>query len=94
MQAYLWEHNESIVPWLEDQKKVDSTAFTNINAVKKDAVISQIQSALEECPQVALDAVVGLCQALSPANRGEVVRALAQLEFGETIDKQIKFKNS
>lgn len=30
---------------------------------------------------MALDAVVGLCQKLSPANRGEVVRTLAQLEF-------------
>lgn len=28
-----------------------------------------------------MDAVVGLCQALSPANRHEVVRTLAQLEF-------------
>ena len=55
--------------------------------MRKDAVISQIQQALQDCPEMALDAVVGLCQALSPANRGEVVRALAQLEFGESIEK-------
>ena len=30
---------------------------------------------------MALDAVVGLCSNLSAANRGEVVRTLAQLEF-------------
>lgn len=35
----------------------------------------------QECPEVALDAVVGLCQALLPAQRGQVVRTLAQIEF-------------
>lgn len=38
---------------------------------------------LQECPEIALDAVIGLCQALSPANRGEVVRTLAQLELSD-----------
>lgn len=103
-QAYLWENNEPLVEWLENQKKSDSTVCRNIYAVKKDAIISQIQKALEvsflirvhaihgtnwilsfyqECPEVALDAVVGLCQALSPAHRGEVVKTLSQLEFTE-----------
>lgn len=102
-QAYLWENNEPVVEWLENQKKSDSTVCRNIYAVKKDAIISQIQKALEvgllmqmhvtvdnrmlsfqqECPEVALDAVVGLCQALSPAHRGEVVKTLSQLEFTE-----------
>ncbi|XP_062708918.1 acetyl-CoA carboxylase 1-like [Aedes albopictus] len=82
-EAYLWENNEPVVEWLENQKKSDSTVSRNIYAVKKDAIISQIQKALEECPEVALDAVVGLCQALSPAHRGEVVKTLSQLEFTE-----------
>ncbi|XP_058168228.1 acetyl-CoA carboxylase [Anopheles ziemanni] len=80
-EAYLWEANESAVDWLENQKRVDSTVSRNIYAVKKDAIISQIQQSLNDCPEVALDAVVGLCQALSPAQRGEVVKTLAQLEF-------------
>ncbi|XP_058834759.1 acetyl-CoA carboxylase isoform X2 [Topomyia yanbarensis] len=82
-EAYLWENNEPVVEWLENQKKCDSTVCRNIYAVKKDAIISQIQVALEECPEAALDAVVGLCQALSPAQRGEVVKTLSQLEFAE-----------
>lgn len=80
--AYQWEENVSVVEWMEEQKKNDeSTVNRNINAVRKDAIISQIQKSLEECPEVALDAVVELCQALLPAQRGEVVRTLAQLEF-------------
>lgn len=83
-EAYLWEnHNEPVVDWLEGQKKSDSTVCRNIYAVKKDAIVSQIQKALEDCPEAALDAVIGLCQALSPAHRGEVVKTLSQLEFTE-----------
>jgi hypothetical protein len=36
---------------------------------------------LQECPDVALEAVVGLCKNLTAHNRSEVVRTLAQLEF-------------
>lgn len=32
---------------------------------------------------MTLDAVVGLCQGLSPVNRGVVVRTLAQMELTE-----------
>uniref|UniRef100_W4VRL7 Putative acetyl-coa carboxylase n=1 Tax=Corethrella appendiculata TaxID=1370023 RepID=W4VRL7_9DIPT len=82
-ESYQWENNESVSHWLEDQKRTDSVVANNIKSVKKDAIISQILRSLEECPEVALDAVVGLCQSLSPVNRGEVVRTLAQLEFAE-----------
>lgn len=80
--AYQWEESEAVVEWMEEQKKNEgSTVNRNINSVRKDAIISQIQRSLEECPEVALDAVVGLCQALLPAQRGEVVRVLSSLEF-------------
>jgi acetyl-CoA carboxylase / biotin carboxylase 1 len=46
--AYQWEENEAVVEWMEEQKKNDvSTVNRNINAVKKDAIISQIQRSLE-----------------------------------------------
>lgn len=46
--SFLWDKNEAVVVWLEEQKR-DETAIINrnINAVKKDAIISQIQRALE-----------------------------------------------
>lgn len=80
--AYQWEQSEPVVEWMQAQKKNElSSVNRNINAVKKDAIIAQIQRSLEDCPEMALDAVVGLCQALLPAQRGEVVRTLTQLEF-------------
>ncbi|XP_041773392.1 acetyl-CoA carboxylase-like isoform X2 [Anopheles merus] len=82
-EAYRWEANESAVEWLENQKRTDSTVLRNIYAVKKDAIISQIQESLSDCPEAALDAIVGLCQSLSPAQRGEVVKTLAQLDFND-----------
>lgn len=40
---------------------------------------------LQECPEVGLDAVVGICQALSPSNRAEILKyALAQLQLTES----------
>lgn len=46
--AYQWENNEAVVEWMEDQKKNDdSTVNVNINAVRKDAIISRIQESLE-----------------------------------------------
>lgn len=45
--AYQWEENEAVVIWMEEQKKKESTVNRNINAVKKDAIISKIQQSLE-----------------------------------------------
>ena len=46
--AYQWENNESVVEWMEEQKKnEESTVNVNINAVKKDAIISRIKESLE-----------------------------------------------
>lgn len=46
--SFLWDQNEPIVEWLEEQKRDESAIVNrNINAVRKDAIISQIQKALE-----------------------------------------------
>ncbi|XP_055920497.1 acetyl-CoA carboxylase isoform X2 [Eupeodes corollae] len=82
-EAYIWDSNEEMVRWYDEQKGPESTVSKNINAVKQDAIISKIQKLLQECPEVALDAVVGLCQNLTPVNRGVVVRTLAHLELKE-----------
>ncbi|XP_055374657.1 acetyl-CoA carboxylase [Condylostylus longicornis] len=79
--AYLWDKNNEMVTWYVEQNGSDSTISANINAVKQDAVISQIHNMLQECPEVALDAVVGLCQSLSPVNRSVVVQTLSRLEL-------------
>lgn len=80
-EGHRWENNKEIVTWLLEQTKTDSVVETNINAIKRDVIISQIRKSLEECPDVALDAVIGLCQTLTSTQRGEVVRTLAQLDL-------------
>lgn len=46
--AYQWENNEAVVEWMEEQKKnVDSLVNRNINAVRKDAIVSRIKESLE-----------------------------------------------
>ncbi|XP_031639002.1 acetyl-CoA carboxylase isoform X2 [Contarinia nasturtii] len=80
-EAHLWECNKDVVGWLLEQTKPDSVVENNINAIKRDAIISQIRKSLEECPDVALETCIGLCQTLSSTQRGEVVRTLAQLEL-------------
>lgn len=83
-EAHLWENNKEIVQWLLEQTKPNSVVENNINAIKRDAVISQIRKSLEVCPDIALDTVIGLCQTLSSTQRGEVVRTLAQLDLNNS----------
>lgn len=48
--AYQWEENEAVVKWMDKQKSnEESNVNRNINAVRKDAIITQIQQALEVC---------------------------------------------
>ncbi|KAM7345539.1 acetyl-CoA carboxylase isoform 1-T1 [Cochliomyia hominivorax] len=82
-ESYMWDKNEEMVQWYLEQTKSDSIVSRNINAVRKDAIISSITKMLEDCPEVTLDAVVGLCQNLTSVNRGVVVRTLAQLQLNE-----------
>nr|NP_610342.1 Acetyl-CoA carboxylase, isoform A [Drosophila melanogaster]AAF59155.2 Acetyl-CoA carboxylase, isoform A [Drosophila melanogaster] len=82
-EAYLWDKNEEMVSWYEEQINAESIVSRNVNSVRRDAIISTISKMLEDCPDVALDAVVGLCQGLTPVNRGVVVRTLAQMQLNE-----------
>lgn len=88
-EAHIWDDNKAVVEWLTEQNNPDSVISININAVKRDAIISQIRTSLEECPDVALDAVIGLCETLSAAHRGEVVRTLAQLDLSSSEQNTI-----
>jgi acetyl-CoA carboxylase/biotin carboxylase 1 len=46
--SFMWDQNEPLVEWLQEQKKDENAIVNrNISAVRKDAIISQIQQALE-----------------------------------------------
>lgn len=42
-----WEQNREVVEWLELQDAADSIVNTNLCAVRKDAVISQVENILK-----------------------------------------------
>ena len=42
-----WEQNKEVVDWMEKQTVANSIVRSNLKAVKKDAVISQIEVALQ-----------------------------------------------
>lgn len=83
--AHVWDDNdkgnEAVAEWLQAETKTDSVVHNNINAVRRDAIVSQVQESIEDCPDSALDAVIGICQKLSITQRSEVVRILAQLDL-------------
>ncbi|XP_031330897.1 acetyl-CoA carboxylase isoform X2 [Photinus pyralis] len=81
-EAYRWDDNELVVEWLSyhQNKTPDQSIIAyNIHCVKKDAVVNQIRQSLEDCPDVALDAVVEIVQKLSDNQKAEVIRILSQL---------------
>ncbi|KAL9876922.1 acetyl-CoA carboxylase isoform 1-T1 [Glossina fuscipes fuscipes] len=82
-ESYIWDKNEDMVHWYLEQEKSDSVVLRNINAVRKDAIISSITKMLEDYPEVTLDTVVALCQGLTSVNRGVVVRTLTQMQLNE-----------
>ncbi|XP_063925251.1 acetyl-CoA carboxylase isoform X2 [Zophobas morio] len=88
-EGYKWDDNQTVVHWIEDQLQKPTTQSIinhNLYCVKKDTIINQINSSLEECPDVALDAVVQIIQKLSDNQKAEVIRTLSQLGSLENID--------
>ncbi|XP_063237346.1 acetyl-CoA carboxylase isoform X2 [Bacillus rossius redtenbacheri] len=81
--AYLWENNEAVVSWLLEQQSEmpgRSIIARNISAVKRDATIQMIKSALEACPQVSLEVALDIIQHLPPHLRVEAQRTLAHVD--------------
>lgn len=42
-----WEQNKEVVDWLEKQTDANSIVSLNLQAVRKDAVISQVEQSLK-----------------------------------------------
>ncbi|VEN41740.1 unnamed protein product [Callosobruchus maculatus] len=88
-EGYKWDKNEVVVQWIEEQlfKPANQSIINhNIHAVKRDAVINQIKCSIQDCPDVALDAVVAIIQKLNDNQKAEVIRTLSQLGSLENID--------
>eukprot|EP00058_Branchiostoma_floridae_P003966 XP_002589454.1 hypothetical protein BRAFLDRAFT_58861 [Branchiostoma floridae] len=83
VKAYEWDNNQSVVQWLEAQlseEEPHSVIKDNINCLKRDHVLQQIRSLVQDNPEVAMDSIVHMTQHMSPSQRNEVARILATMD--------------
>uniref|UniRef100_A0A8C5JWY7 acetyl-CoA carboxylase n=1 Tax=Jaculus jaculus TaxID=51337 RepID=A0A8C5JWY7_JACJA len=84
VKAYLWDNNQVVVQWLEEQWLAEgglrSAIRENIKYLKRDSVLKTIQGLVQENPEVVMDCIVYLSQHLSPAERGQVAQLLSTSE--------------
>uniref|UniRef100_A0A8C2VCF5 acetyl-CoA carboxylase n=1 Tax=Chinchilla lanigera TaxID=34839 RepID=A0A8C2VCF5_CHILA len=84
VKAYLWDNNQVVVQWLEQQWQggdgQHSAIWENIKYLKRDAILKTIRSLVQENPEVAMDCTVYLSQLISPAERAQVVQLLSTMD--------------
>ncbi|XP_033618279.1 acetyl-CoA carboxylase 2 isoform X1 [Fukomys damarensis] len=84
VKAYLWDNNQVVVQWLEEQwqegDSPHSAIWENIKYLKRDAVLKTICNLVQEKPEVAMDCVVYLSQLISPAERAQVAQLLSAMD--------------
>ncbi|CAH0549066.1 unnamed protein product [Brassicogethes aeneus] len=81
-EGYKWDNNQVVVQWLLEQflKPANQSIISrNLHSVKKDSYISQIRTSVEDCPDIALDAVVAILEKLNENQKSEVIKTLSQL---------------
>ncbi|XP_035663934.1 proteasome subunit alpha type-5-like [Branchiostoma floridae] len=72
-----------LLQWLEAQlseEEPHSVIKDNINCLKRDHVLQQIRSLVQDNPEVAMDSIVHMTQHMSPSQRNEVARILATMD--------------
>ncbi|KAK0166882.1 hypothetical protein PV327_004353 [Microctonus hyperodae] len=80
-ESYVLYEDEKIGNWLQSQRdNENSIVKRNINCVRHGAVVTHVKDALEKYSDVRLEAVLEIAQRLSPSERAELQRSLAQLD--------------
>ncbi|XP_078337698.1 acetyl-CoA carboxylase 1-like isoform X1 [Crassostrea virginica] len=80
--AYLWEDDKAMVERLTEQIRedsIDNTVFDNIHCLQREHVL-QVRSLIQDNPQVAMDSIVHITQHMTPSQRSEVSRILANMD--------------
>uniref|UniRef100_H0V3L2 acetyl-CoA carboxylase n=1 Tax=Cavia porcellus TaxID=10141 RepID=H0V3L2_CAVPO len=84
VKAYLWDNNQAVVQWLEQQwqggDSQHSAIWENIKYLKRDAVLKTFRSLVQENPEVAMDCTVYLSQLIGPAERAQVLQLLSTMD--------------
>ncbi|XP_028408241.1 acetyl-CoA carboxylase-like isoform X2 [Dendronephthya gigantea] len=78
VKSYMWNDNEVVVKWFESDmaKEEGSVIAENIKWIKRDSVLRQIKSLVQENADVAMDSIIHITQQMSQARRAEVARIL------------------
>ncbi|XP_010875045.2 acetyl-CoA carboxylase isoform X2 [Esox lucius] len=84
VQAYLWDNNEAVVDWLKKhlakEDGMRSTIRENIKYLKRDYALKQIRSLVEANPEVAMDCIIHMSQAITPSQRAKISHLLATMD--------------
>lgn len=83
VKAYLWEDDKAVVNWLTkemDETASNSSVVENIRCLQREHVLQQVRSLVQDNPEVAMDSIVHITQHMTPAQRAEVTRILANME--------------
>ncbi|XP_041352027.1 acetyl-CoA carboxylase-like isoform X1 [Gigantopelta aegis] len=81
--AYLWEDDKEVVTWLLaqlDEKTHTKSVFENIKCLQRDHAMQQVRSLIQDNPEVAMDSIVHITQHVTPAQREQISRILANMD--------------
>lgn len=81
VKSYLWEDNEYVSRWLEDdlRKKEGSLIREHAKWLKRDVILKDIKDMVCLNPEVAMDAIVNIAQQMNESKRNELTRVLLAL---------------
>ncbi|XP_078337630.1 acetyl-CoA carboxylase-like isoform X9 [Crassostrea virginica] len=83
IKAYLWEDDKAMVEWLTEQIRedsIDNAVSDNIRCLQREHVLQQVRSLIQDNPEVAMDSIVHITQHITPSQRSEVSRILANMD--------------
>eukprot|EP00105_Crassostrea_gigas_P035057 XP_019919205.1 PREDICTED: acetyl-CoA carboxylase 1-like [Crassostrea gigas] len=74
----------AMVQWLTEQIREDSmdnAVSDNIRCLQREHVLQQVRSLIQDNPEVAMDSIVHITQHMTPSQRSEVTRILANMDM-------------
>jgi len=83
----LWNDNKAVVEWLEnEQSQPDSVIDENVKWIRRDWVLRQVKTLVQENPEVAMDSIVHITQQMTAAKRAQVSKILAAMDSGSAVE--------
>ncbi|XP_048578343.1 acetyl-CoA carboxylase-like isoform X1 [Nematostella vectensis] len=86
--SYQWSNNQIVAEWLEKEldQEEGSVIRDNIKWTKRDRVLRQIKTLVQENPEIAMDSIVHITQQMSSSKRAELSRILTTLDARAAVE--------